>query len=447
MLCSKLFEGGITMKRQLNQLVVIAIVLSFLIAGCSSGATPLPSSTQVPLTQPPTTQPLPTSATPAVASKSVRDSHERLNSVLWMQTAAEYRIVCQTIFDSAKGALDYALKDLTWTAALEQTGPFQALPPAIVVDLDETIFDNSPFWGRLVVDRIGYDFKLWSEWMARADATAVPGAIEFLKNAESKGVTVFYVTNRNANMEVATRTNLTKLGLALPAAIDTVLMNGEKPGWNSVKSSRRAFIATTHRILLLVGDDLGDFVSDANDTPEKRVALAAKYPIYWGSRWILLPNPVAGSWESALYGNLFDAPDEIALGKKFEQVNYLGKPTAIPTVAAATATVTFAGDKCTMDGPQKMLAGTLAIDWIIVDKHHDLLGLCAVTLDAGKTIEDLKAWGSAVQPPWVRLIDCWNGAPDSRKTVNVELKRGSNYLVCFTSPTTCIGPLGPIEVE
>jgi hypothetical protein len=199
-----------------------------------------------------------------------------------------------------------------------------------------------------------------------------------------------------------------------------------------------------------VGDDLGDFVSGANDTPEKRVALANKYPIYWGSRWILLPNPVAGSWESALYGNVFDAPDDVALAKKFDQVNYFGKtpkPTTTPTVAAATITVTYTGDKCAMTGPQKMPAGMLAIDWVIEDKIPTTHGLCAITLDAGKTIDDLKTWGSAVQPSWVQVVSCWDGSPDGRKTVTVELKHGPNYLVCFSSPAAYIGPLGPIDVE
>jgi 5'-nucleotidase (lipoprotein e(P4) family) len=432
------------MQQLWQKLIVISFALALIAVGCSSGITPQPSPTQALPTQ------SPTQARTSAASSAPRDTHERLNSVLWMQTAAEYRIVCQTIFDSAKGALDYALKDPTWTAALEQTGSIQTLPPALVVDLDETIFDNSPYWGRLVVDRIGYDFKLWSDWVARADATAVPGAVDFLKYAESKGVTVFYVTNRDANMEAATRTNLTKLGLPLPSTIDTVLMNGEKPLWSSDKSSRRAFIAATHRILLLVGDDLGDFVSGANDTPEKRVALAAKYPVYWGNRWVLLPNPVAGSWESALYGNVFDAPDDLALGKKFGHVNSFGRlpqATATPVTAAANITVTFAGDKCAMNGPQKMQAGKLNIDWIVEDKNHPLVGLCAITLDAGKTIDDLRSTASADQPPWVQVVRCWDGGPGSRSTVSVDLKKGPNYLVCFSSPTTYIGPLGPIDVE
>jgi len=134
------------MKKQLEKQSVILVALALIVVGCNPSTTPLPAPTQAPSSQPLPTQALPSPMPSSIPSKTIRDSHERLNGVLWMQTAVEYRIVCQTIFDSAKSALDYALKDRTWTAALEQSGSIQTLPPAIVVDLDETIFDNASFW-------------------------------------------------------------------------------------------------------------------------------------------------------------------------------------------------------------------------------------------------------------------------------------------------------------
>ena len=42
--------------------------------------------------------------------------------------------------------LDQALADKSWTAAPgEQKGDFANLPPAIVLDVDETVLDNSPY--------------------------------------------------------------------------------------------------------------------------------------------------------------------------------------------------------------------------------------------------------------------------------------------------------------
>ncbi len=248
-----------------------------------------------------------------------RDTHELLNATLWIQTSAEHRIVCRTIYEAAIEALDAALADPSATAALEQTGPFGSLPPAVIVDLDETILDNSPFAGRLVTDRIPFDPRLWAQWVTRAEAGALPGALEFIHHAESRGVAVYYVTNRSADQEEATRANLARLGIVLPAAVDTVLMSRERPEWRSDKTSRRAFVAARYRILLLVGDDLGDFVSGAVDTPENRVVLADRYPGYWGTRWFVIPNPMNGSWETALFGNEYP-PDPEVLHRKLARV-------------------------------------------------------------------------------------------------------------------------------
>jgi 5'-nucleotidase (lipoprotein e(P4) family) len=255
----------------------------------------------------------------AQAQPVARDTHELLNATLWVQTAAEHHVLCQMIFDAATKALDGALSDTSWTAAAEQTMGFESLPPAIIVDIDETILDNSPFAGQLVVERVPFDMKIWSDWVARSAATALPGALEFLRHAESRGVTVFYVTNRSADQEVATRANLVKLGIRLSDVVDTVLMAREKPEWGSDKSSRRALVAASYRVLLMIGDDLGDFLTGARDTPENRIALADQHRGYWGTRWFVLPNPMNGSWETALYGNQF-LPDDEVLRQKFARV-------------------------------------------------------------------------------------------------------------------------------
>ena len=99
-----------------------------------------------------------------------------------------------------------------------------------------------------------------------------------------------------------------------------------------------------------------------------------------------------------------------------------------------------------MSGPKKVHVGTtLAIDWTIVDKDYYYPGLCAITVDAGKTIADLDAAPGYPQPSWVHVYNCWEN-PGSGKTVNAELKTGPVYFVCFSSSTTKFGVLGPIEV-
>lgn len=240
--------------------------------------------------------------------------HENLNAVLWVQSALEYEATALQSFRLAQLQLDAALQDPGWTAALEQTGDSSKLPPAVIVDVDETVLDNSYYQARMVRDGTEFSPTTWDPWVMEAKATAIPGAREFTQYAAERGVTIFYITNRTRNIEAATRRNLAAEGFPIAAEVDTVLTRGERPEWNaSAKGPRRAHVARGYRILLLVGDDLGDFVIDASGTPQDRRTRAAPYEEWWGRRWIMLPNPTYGSWERAVTGN---APDPIAARRR-----------------------------------------------------------------------------------------------------------------------------------
>ncbi len=244
---------------------------------------------------------------PAGVTASNAAAHENLNAVLWLQTAMEFEASAVQAYRLARLQLDAALSDPSWTAALEQQGDVSKLPPAVIVDIDETVLDNSYYQARLIRDNAPYATPTWDAWVTEARATAVPGAVEFSKYAASKGVAVFYVSNRTANLEEATRKNLAALGFPLVDGVDTVLVRGERPEWSaSAKGVRRAFIATNYRIVMLIGDDLGDFVVDASGTPAERSARASGQSDWWGRRWIMIPNPTYGSWERAITGNAKD---------------------------------------------------------------------------------------------------------------------------------------------
>jgi acid phosphatase len=229
-----------------------------------------------------------------------------------MQTAAEYRASALQAYHAARLALDAALADPHWTAAVEQTGDASSKPPAIVLDLDETVLDNSPFEARMIagstLDKpVPYDEAVWRRWVAERKATAIPGAAEFLRYAASRNVTPIYITNRNVKDadgkdtgEAATIGVLRELNIPVAAGGETLLMRGEN-GWESSdKGSRRAVVAAKYRILLLIGDNLEDFISVSDKSMGGRDSLASKYDDWWGSKWIVLPNPTYGSWEQAM---------------------------------------------------------------------------------------------------------------------------------------------------
>ncbi|MBK5295125.1 MAG: hypothetical protein JJE04_26045 [Acidobacteriia bacterium] len=232
-------------------------------------------------------------------------AHQKLISTLWVQTSVEWQVSCRQSFLAARHALDASISDPSSTAAIEQAAHDPAslrnLPLAIIVDVDETVLDNAPSQARQVKAGVGFDLALWNQWVSESKADPMPGAAEFSRYAAARGVTIFYVTNRDANQEAATRSNLRRHGFPLSLNNDTVLCRSERTEWSSDKSTRRSFIGATHRILLLIGDDLGDFLPGARTTAANRQILAAPYQEYWGRKWFLIPNPSYGSWEDAIY--------------------------------------------------------------------------------------------------------------------------------------------------
>ena len=244
-------------------------------------------------------------------NKDVRDLKEQnIMSVLYQQTAAERLASSLQTFSSAKQALDKALANPTWSALPGQN--VKDKKTAIIVDIDETVLDNTAYEARMILDGTKYP-EGWVSWGKEEVAKEVPGAKDFLNYAAAKGVAIFYITNRVVELKEATQNNLTKLGIPWDQTKETILMRGEN-NWGSDKGSRRALVAQEYRVLLMAGDNLGDFVDakDNNLSPQKRKAIVEEYADYWGEKWFMLQNIAYGDWEGALYD--FDyslSPDEV----------------------------------------------------------------------------------------------------------------------------------------
>lgn len=249
-------------------------------------------------------------AAPAAAQDAV-PQNDLLNATLWVSNSVEYKANTLAMYQLARIRLDEALADESRTAATEQSGAYQDLPPAVILDADETAIDNGPYEAWLIVSGNSYSSKTWRPWVEAAEAKAVPGAVEFAQYADSKGVKVFYVTNRKAPEEEATRKNMEALGFPMGGNVDTFLMRGEKEEWTSAKGTRRAFIAKDYRILLLIGDNYGDFSDDAGGSEAERLASLEANMAHVGRDWIFIANPEYGSFESAAFGGDWSkSPDE-----------------------------------------------------------------------------------------------------------------------------------------
>jgi len=229
-----------------------------------------------------------------------------LNAALWTQRSVEFKANALAAFALARVRLDQALADPTWTAApKEQTGAYQSLPPAVILDIDETILDNSGYQAWMTLKDTTFDAKTWNAYVNTVSSLAIPGAVEFATYADGKGVKVFYISNRTAEEEAPTRKNLEKLGFPLGAPVDTMLMTRKQPDWGSAKGTRRAYIAKSYRILLNVGDNFGDFVDEYRGSEAERLKMFEAHKPRWGREWIMIANPTYGSFESAPFGHDF----------------------------------------------------------------------------------------------------------------------------------------------
>ena len=215
---------------------------------------------------------------------SIPNREFSIQTVLWQQNAGEYRALAYQAFNFAQIQLDNYLVANTNSKK----------PLAIVTDIDETLLDNSPYSGKQIELDEEYTSSRWNEWVQRKDANAVPGSLDFFKYAKSKGVEVFYISNRSVKNKQETIENLQIKGFPYADATHVLLKDS-----TSRKEPRRLEVSKSHEIIMLLGDNLSDFsmVFD-NRTKEQRNKSVDSLKTTFGKTFIVLPNPTYGDWET-----------------------------------------------------------------------------------------------------------------------------------------------------
>ncbi|WP_108259723.1 5'-nucleotidase, lipoprotein e(P4) family [Mangrovicoccus ximenensis] len=241
-------------------------------------------------------------AAPVLAQEAV-PQNDLMNATVWMETSVEYKATVMQLYKMAQAQLDAALADSAWTAVPDKQGEgYEDLPVAIISDLDETMLDNGNYQASLVVRGTSYSSSEWADYVESQTSGAVPGAVDFANYADGKGVKVFYVSNRKEPGKEATIANMEALGFPMGGNVDTVLLRGGKEEWGSAKENRIAHVAENYRVVLLMGDNFGDFSDAADGSLEERDAALEAAMDHFGHDWIVFPNPEYGSWESATFG-------------------------------------------------------------------------------------------------------------------------------------------------
>lgn len=252
------------------------------------------------------------------------------DATLWMQWSAEFRLITRQTYLLAGNELE---KLVARQEEREKKGE-NPLPPAVVLDIDETVLDNSPSQAWAVSTGKGFVSEVWDEWIDRAEAKPIDGVKRYIERAKELGVSVIYISNREAKdfkdhpLKEKTLKNLRDT-VDPDATLETIYLKydsshpdyTEKSEWGSDKKGRRAIVEKKYTVLQYIGDDLGDMIDDIKKyskiSPhgryEKGIEDAqvkndkgAVTDDRWGKEWFLLPNPTYGSWLRSQQANHFD---------------------------------------------------------------------------------------------------------------------------------------------
>ena len=208
-------------------------------------------------------------------------------ATLYTQQAAEYDALCYQAYELASIQLVKAL----------EANPEK---PAVVLDLDETVLDNSPYTAWQVVNDKPYSPETWAKWVQLAEAEPIPGVTDFLHLADSLGVTLFYISNRDQEADLtATQKNMKAYGL--PQLEDEHFYL--KTTTSDKTERRKAVTDLGYNILLFIGDNLGDYdhIWDKPTLNSDRKQLVKVHDSEMGVKYIALPNTLYGTWEGAVY--------------------------------------------------------------------------------------------------------------------------------------------------
>lgn len=241
---------------------------------------------------------------------------EQQMGIAWVESAAEYDALTMQAYQNATDHLDELIADNDSTALPGWNGA-AGLPVAVILDVDETSVSNVEFQAEIDGN---FSHEAFDYWQQNNPSRRIKGAPEFVQAAREKGVTVFFITNRPCHerdfvpgpcpQKAITLQDLAEAGIETDA--NHLMLVGEKPGWNREKRFRQELVAKDYRVIMLIGDDLGDFLPCIRAKPiapcraataEDRDRMTIEFNEYWGTRWHILPNPMHGSWSSFISGD------------------------------------------------------------------------------------------------------------------------------------------------
>lgn len=255
--------------------LILLIIVPFIVASCGVDTTGVEGGS---------------ADTVRCCSEDKRTNDHLLFATLYHQQAPEYKALCRQAYNVGMIELQ-GIMSIT---------DFE-LPPAVVLDLDETVLDNSPFTAKCILENTNYP-EYWEEWINAANAELIPGVKEFLEFADELGVEIYYISNRKEKYLGQTIVNMKLYDLPNADSAHIFLRKN-----TTSKKARRDQLATQRSIVMLIGDNLNDFTEDFEvTTNEERTELVQKNSDMFGSKYIVLPNPMYGEWEEVVLEGTYE---------------------------------------------------------------------------------------------------------------------------------------------
>lgn len=230
--------------------------------------------------------------------------NDSLHATLWQQTSGELTALSYQAYNLAKVRIHSELKKPS------------KKPRAIIVDVDETVLDNSPYQGKLLKENSTYNKESWNKWIEVKAAPAIAGAVDLLNFAAKNDIKTFYITNRSMVNFEATYENLLNEGF--PISKEQLM---PKPTSDNSKEERRLKVEEEYNVIMYMGDSLGDFNKEFEKVEQaKRKTVVEKYRYDFGGRYIILPNPMYGEWKDSIYDYQHSLPESEKKKKEQEVI-------------------------------------------------------------------------------------------------------------------------------
>ena len=202
------------------------------------------------------------------------------NDVRWVRNSVEYKSLCHQVYSQAIYKLEKKVKHNKFSLNTHKNNY------AVIMDLDETVLDNSDYQVDLFDKNQTFNMDSWAKWVEKEEAKLVPGVQKYINHLRKNNIQIIFISNRMHARLKSTKNNMKKLGIF--SEHDIYLLRKDKSDKKQIR--RNEVFSTTGRmnefdeftVIQYLGDAMGDFNSKKYDR--------------FGVDQFILPNPMYGKW-------------------------------------------------------------------------------------------------------------------------------------------------------